>query len=110
MLPSRGGAAQQPRKRHVDEARVGGGEPEDDEEHPALGHRVGPRRVAEDEDRKVDQRQLEEVDRERVLAQSDEGGVFTLRFETGDPSVEVAEAEVRLVGATKVIERFPSIK
>ena len=35
---------------------------------------------------------------------------YMLRFETGDPSVEVAEAEVRLVGATKVIERFPSIK
>ena len=37
-------------------------------------------------------------------------GRYTLRFETGDPSVEVAEAEVRLVGATRVIERFPSIK
>ena len=37
-------------------------------------------------------------------------GRYMLRFETGDPSVEVAEAEVRLVGATKVIERFPSIK
>ena len=107
MLPPRGGAAQQPRKRHVDEARVGGGEPEDDEEHPALDHRVGPRRVAEDEDRKVDQWELEEVDRERLVAAS---GRYTLRFETGDPSVEVAEAEVRIVGATRVIERFPSIK
>ena len=37
-------------------------------------------------------------------------GRYTLRFETGDPNVEVAEAEVRLVGATRVIERFPSIK
>ena len=37
-----------------------------------MDHDVSP----EDEDRKVDEWKLEEVDRERVLAQSDEGGVL----------------------------------
>jgi hypothetical protein len=56
------------------------------------------------------------VDAERLKLVASNGdlvaasGRYTLRFETGDPSVEVAEAEVRLVGATSMIERFPSIK
>ena len=92
-----------------------------------MGHRVGPRRVAEDEGLfdfarardvaaggtatvafRVDAESLKLVASNGDLVAA--SGRYTLRFETGDPNVEVAEAEVRLVGATKVIERFPSIK